>query len=132
MPLTYRIDRQARIVVISGDYADAEGWRTMLSAVANDPAYRRGFNFLRDLRNAEHPVSAEAVVGIVTVVRKFWNVLGVARAAIVTRPGTVDYPAVVAQALASDEHIALQAFPSYDEAVAWLQAAPSTGKRARE
>jgi hypothetical protein len=72
-------------------------------------------------------VSVEAVIGIVTVVRKFWDVLGVARAAIVTRPGTVDYPAVVAQALADDEHIALQAFPSYDEAVAWLQDA--TGKR---
>jgi hypothetical protein len=50
MPLTYRIDRQARIVVITGEYADAEGWRTMLSAVVHVPAYRRGVNFLRDLR----------------------------------------------------------------------------------
>lgn len=124
MPLTYRIDPEARIVTITGDYADAQGWQTMLSAVARDPAYRRGFNFLRDLRQAEHPVSAEAVIGIVAVVRKFWDVLGVARAAIVTRSGGIDYPAVIAQALASDEHIALQAFSSYDEAVGWLRAAP--------
>jgi hypothetical protein len=123
MPLTYHIDPTAKIVTITGDYAEAEGWRTMLSAVANDPDYRRGFNFLRDLRHAEHPVSAEAVIGIVGVVRKFWDVLGVSRAAIVTRPGTIDYPAVIAQALADDQHIALQAFPSYDDAVAWLQAA---------
>jgi hypothetical protein len=124
MPLTYLIDPRARIVTITGDYADAEGWRAMLGAVASDPAYRRGFNFLRDLRHAEHPVSAEAVMGIVAVVRKFWDVLGVDRAAIVTRPGAIDYPAVIAQALADDEHIALQVFSAYDEAVAWLQAAP--------
>lgn len=132
MSLIYRIDPTAKIVVIRGDYADAEGWRTMLGAVAKDPAYQRGFNFLRDLRHAEHPVSAETVIGIVAVVRKFWDVLGVSRAAIVTRPGTIDYPAVIAQALASDEHIALQAFPSYDEAVAWLQAAPAAETGARE
>ncbi len=132
MALSYRIDPNARIVTITGDYADAEGWRAMLTAVAKDPAYRPGFNFLRDLRHAEHPVSAEAVIGIVAVVRKFWDVLGVSRAAIVTRPGTIDYPAVVAQALASDEHIALQAFPSYDEAIAWLQAAPAPDKRSRK
>lgn len=124
MPLEYRIDPDARIVTITGDYADADGWRTLLTAVATDPAYQPGFNFLRDLRYAEHPVSAEAVIGIVAVVRKFWNVLGASRAAIVTRPGAIDYPAVIAQALANDEHIALQVFPSYDEAVAWLQAAP--------
>jgi hypothetical protein len=128
MSLSYRIDGDAKIVVITGDYADAEGWRAILSAIANDAAYRRGFNFLRDLRNADHPVSVEAVIGIVTVVRKFWSVLGVARAAIVTRPGTVDYPAVVAQALAEDQHIALQAFPSYDDAVAWLNDPSATGR----
>lgn len=132
MPLTYRIDPSAKIVIISGDYADAAGWRALLGAVANDPAYRRGFNFLRDLRQAEHPVSAEAVIGIVGVVRKFWDVLGVSRAAIVTRPGAIDYPAVIAQALADDEHIPLQVFPSYDEAVAWLQAAPAGEIGSRE
>lgn len=132
MPLTYRIDPHARIVTITGDYADAEGWRAMLNAVASDPGYRRGFNFLRDLRAAEHAVSAEAVIGIVAVVRKFWDELGVSRAAIVTRRGAVDYPAVIAQALAEDEHIALQAFSSYDEAVAWLQAAPAAGESSQE
>ena len=131
MPLTFRIDQQARIVVITGDYADAEGWQTLLRAVASDPAYRRGFNFLRDLRKAEHPVSAEAVIGIVEVVQKFWHVLGVSRAAMVTRPSTVDYPALVAQALAADEQIELRAFTSYDDAVAWLKAASATDSSPR-
>ena len=132
MALTYRIDPSAKIVTITGDYTDAEGWRTLLAAVGADPAYQRGFNFLRDLRHAEHPVSAEAVVGIVDVVRRFWDVLGVSRAAIVTRSGAIDYPAVIAQALADDHHIALQVFPSYEEAVAWLRAAPAADAGVRE
>ena len=82
-----------------------------------------------------HPAQSRGKIGIVAqqhageiVVAdrsKFWNVLGVSRAAIVTRPGAIDYPAVIAQALADDQRIALQVFPSYDEAVAWLQAAPA-------
>ena len=43
-----------------------------------------------------------------------------------------NYPAVIAHALADDEQIALRAFPSYDEAVAWLQAAPATETGSRE
>ncbi len=120
MSLAYRIDPAQRVVTITGDYADAAGWRVLLHAVAQDPNYRRGFNFIRDLRDSEHPVSAATVVGIIAVVREFWNALGATRAAIVTRPG-IDYPAVIAEALADDEHIALRAFTSYDDAVSWLR-----------
>jgi hypothetical protein len=120
MSLAYRIDPAQRVVTITGDYADAAGWRVLLNAVAQDPNYRRGFNFIRDLRDSEHPVSAATVVGIIAVVREFWNALGATRAAIVTRPG-IDYPAVIAEALADDEHIALRAFTSYDDAVSWLR-----------
>jgi hypothetical protein len=119
-PLTYRIDPVREIVTITGDYADAAGWRQLLGDVSRDPAYRRGFSFIRDLRASAHPVSAETVVGIIAVVRQYWSALGAARAAIVTKPG-IDYPAVIAEALANDEHIALRAFTSYDDAVKWLR-----------
>jgi hypothetical protein len=120
MSLAYRIDPVRRIVTITGDYADAAEWRLLLNGVAHDPEYTRGFNFIRDLRDSAHPVSAETVIGIIAVVREFWDALGAARAAIVTRPG-IDYPAVIAEALADDQHIALRSFTSYDQAVTWLR-----------
>ena len=120
MPLTYQIDPGRGIVIITGDYAEASEWQVMLAAIARDPAYRRGLGFLRDLRASEHPVSAETVVGIIAVVRKFWPQLGVSRAAMLTRPG-IDVPAMMAAALADDEQIALRAFTSYDDAMAWLR-----------
>lgn len=120
MPLEYRIDPARRIVTITGDYADAGGWRVLLAAVASDPDYRRGFSFLRDLRQSEHPVSGTIVIGIISVVREFWERLGVHRAAIVTGTAIND-PAVIAHALADDQRIPLRAFTSYDDAVSWLQ-----------
>jgi hypothetical protein len=118
MALAYRID--ADIVTITGDYAESGQWMALLGAIARDPAYRPGASFLRDLRGSAHPVSAEAVIGIIAVVRTFWARLGVRRAAIVTGPVESD-PAVIAHALADAEDIPLQAFTSYDDAVAWLR-----------
>ena len=120
MALIYHIDSDARIVIVTGDYADAGEWRALLTAVGQDPRYQRGFSFLRDVRDSPNPVSGETVIGIIAVVREFWDRLGVHRAAIVSRRG-VDNPAVIAHALAYDQQIPLRAFPSYDEAVAWLQ-----------
>jgi hypothetical protein len=120
MHLTYCIDVETKIVTITGDYADADDWRALLTAVSVDPQYRRGFSFLRDVRQSAHPVSAETVMGIIAVVREFWGRLGVHRAAIVTRPG-VNNPAVIAHALADDQQIPLRTFPSYDDAMRWLQ-----------
>ena len=120
MPLSYRIDEALGAVIITGDYAEPDEWRTLLGAVALDAKYRRGYSFVRDLRASMHPVGPQTVVGIIAVVRKFWPVLGAHRAAIVTRPG-IDLPAVIAEALAEDEQIPLRAFTSYAEAVQWLQ-----------
>lgn len=120
MPLSYAIDSEKGIVTITGDYAEAADWHALLSNVARDPAYRRGFSFLRDLRASTHPVGVETVVRIIAVVRRFWDQLGVRRAAILTRPG-IDSPAVVAQALAEDAHMAMDVFTAYEDAIAWLR-----------
>ena len=119
MPLAYHIDPAAHIVTITGDYAAAAEWKDLLAKVGTDPDYKRGFNFVRDLRASEHPVDAQTVTGILAVVTQVWDVLGVHRAAIVTRRG-IDLPASVAHALADLEGIPLRAFSSYDDAVKWL------------
>ena len=119
MPLTYRIDSARQLVIITGDYAEPDEWRILLTAVAGDPAYRPGSSFIRDLRASEHPVDAQAVMGIIAVVREFWPRLGTHRAAMVTRH-TIDVPAVIAETLASDERMPLRGFTSYDEAVDWV------------
>ena len=119
MPLRYDIDDTERIVIITGDYAEPSEWRGLLAAIAEDPHYRPGLGFLRDLRASKHPVSAETVIGIIGVVREFWGRLGATRAAILTRPG-IDMPATVAHALAEDERLPLRAFNSYEDAIAWL------------
>ena len=119
MPLRYDITPADRIVIITGDYAQPSEWRVLLSAVAEDPEYRPGYGFLRDLRHSAHPVSADTVMGIIAVVQQFWGRLGAKRAAILTRPG-IDIPATIAHALAEDERLPLRAFDSYDDAVRWL------------
>jgi hypothetical protein len=53
-------------------------------------------------------------------VREFWPHLGARRAAMVTRPA-IDVPAMVAHALADEADIALRAFTSYEDAVAWVR-----------
>ena len=119
MPLAYDIDPTSHIVTITGDYAAAAEWQDLLAKVGSDPDYKRGFNFVRDLRSSAHPVDAQTVTGILAVVKQAWDLLGVHRAAIVTRRG-IDLPASVAHALAELDGIPLRAFSSYDDAVKWL------------
>ena len=119
VPLAYRIDEQKKLVTITGDYAEPAEWRALLARVRSDPRLRPGFGFMRDLRYSTPPVDAQAVMGIIAVVRQMWAALGVRRAAMVTRPG-IDVPAAVAHALAEDENLPLRAFTSYDDAVGWL------------
>lgn len=119
MPLAYRIDSPRQLVIITGDYAEPAEWRIVLTAIAADPGYRPGSSFIRDLRASEHPVDAQAVMGIIAVVREFWPRLATHRAAMVTRY-TIDVPAVIAETLASDERMPLRAFTSYDEALDWV------------
>lgn len=119
MALRYVFDASHRVITITGDYAESGEWHVLLAAIAADKRLSRGCGFLRDLRESINPVSAEAVVGIIAVVRDFWERLGARRAAIVTRPG-MDLPAAVAEALAEDEHLPIRAFSAYDDALAWL------------
>jgi hypothetical protein len=124
MPLEYEIDSVKQIVTITGDYAEPGAWRTLLQQIRNDPRYRRGSSFVRDLRGSEHPVDATAVMGIIGVVKEHWSALGAHRAAIVMSSGD-DAPALIAHALADFQHLPLRAFTSYDDAINWLHEKPT-------
>ena len=124
--LSYVIDSDRRLITISGEYADAAEWNRLLTAVLNDRSLQPGFAFLRDLRGATDPVDPATVVGIIDVVRRFWPKLQATRAAILT-PRDVDPAALVAHALADAQHLPLQVFRTYEEAIAWLNGAADTG-----
>lgn len=119
MALQYDIDAAQQLVTITGDYAEPDEWRALLTTLAQDPNYPGGYGFLRDVRASAHPVTAQSVMGIIAVVQEFWQRLKVRRAAILTGP-TINAPAMIAHALAEDQRIPLRAFNSYDDALAWL------------
>ena len=119
MPLTYTIEPTQRVITILGEYADADEWKTLLARVLNDPRRQPGFGFLRDLRGASTPVSADTVVGIMDVVRGFWPLLQPARAAVLT-PRDVDTAALTAHAIADASDIPLRVFNAYEDALEWL------------
>jgi hypothetical protein len=119
MPLAYVIDRDQRLVVITGEYAEASEWTDLLGRVLSDPRRQPGFAFLRDLRGATTPVDTATVIQIMAVVRKFWPHLQPSRAAILT-PVVADAAALVAVAVADTERLPFRVFKSYDEAIQWL------------
>ena len=119
MPLTYTIDSTQRIITITGDYAGADEWRSLLARVLNDPQRQPGFAFLRDLRTATKPVSAATVVGVMDVIRQLWPLLQTTGIAVLT-PREVDPAALTAYAIADAENMPLKVFRSYDDAVEWL------------
>ena len=119
MSLAYAIDADARLIVITGEYADADGWRELLAAVLHDPRREPGFAFLRDLRQATTPVDAATVIGIMEAVRRFWPLLQPSRAAILT-PREFDTAALTAHAIADTDHLPIRMFTSYDAALEWL------------
>jgi hypothetical protein len=120
MALSYTIDETKQLVIITGEYSVAAEWHDLLARVLADPRRRPGFGFLRDLRDATRPVDAAAVVAIIGVVRHFWPHLRPSRAAILTR-NDIDPAAMVAHALADAENMPLQAFNTYEAAMAWLR-----------
>lgn len=130
MALSYTIDRARNLVTISGDYADAPEWWRVLDELLGDPRRRPGCLILRDQRGGTNPVDAATVVAIMAVVRSYWHKLEVVRAAIVM-PAISDAPGVVAQALAQDDDLPIQAFVSATEALEWLLDDPAVSDARR-
>ena len=119
MGLRYDIDESRNLITITGEYADAAEWERLLAEFAADPRRRPGCVILRDQRGGTRPVDVPTVLAIMEVVRRFWPILGARRAAIVM-PRLFDSPGLVAQAIAGEDDIPIQAFATYDAALDWL------------
>lgn len=128
MGLTYTIDEDRNLVTIVGEYADAAGWQRVLDQILLDSRLQPGCRILRDQRGGTKPVDAATVVAIMEVVRNYWHKLGVSRAAIVMA-GRIDAPGLIAQALAAEDDMPIQAFPSAADALDWLTEIPPAGRR---
>jgi hypothetical protein len=117
--LHYLIDPARRLTTISGEYAVADEWTTLLGAILGDPLWQPGFGILRDLRGATTPVDAATVIRIMEVVKKFWPLLQPTRAAILT-PREFDPAVMAAHALADTEGLPMRMFSSLETALEWL------------
>jgi hypothetical protein len=124
MALSYSLDAERKLITITGEYAEADEWAALLARIGADPALAPGFAFLRDLRGAQRPVTAAAVVALMEAVRRFWPILEPSRAAVLT-PREFDAAAMAAHALADSYALPLKMFTSYDAAIEWLLA-PAT------
>jgi len=124
--LSYTVSSAEPLVVISGEYGDPVEWSRLLTEIVRDPRCQGGCAFLRDLRSAHHPVDVWTVVAVVELIRQHWPTVQPCRAAIVTRIDELDIPIQVAQALADTHQISINAFDSYDAALAWLREGFST------
>lgn len=118
MALSYLVDTDRSLVVITGDYADAAEWQRLAVQVMHDGRIKPGFNFVRDLRNGTTPPEPSMVVAMFDVVRRFWPSVKPTRAAIVT--ATDDSAAMVAQALADIHQLPIEVFTSMEAALDWL------------
>jgi hypothetical protein len=124
MPLAYTINPHARLITITGEYAEPAEWRELLQRLLSDQRREPGSRILRDLREASTPIETASVVQLMEVVRHFWPLLQPSRAAILT-PHQFDPAAMVAHALADTHGLAIQVFNSIDAAMEWLIGEPT-------
>ncbi len=120
MALAYTVDPERRLVIITGEYANATEWLMLAGHVLRDTRVKAGFAFLRDLRGATHLPNVATIAAVFQIVRRFWPTLTPLKGAIVT--DTDDNAAArVAQALADTHNLPIRVFGSYQEALEWLE-----------
>jgi hypothetical protein len=120
VPLDYTVDRDNRLVIITGDYGTPSAWAALLARIQQDPHLEPGFAFLRDLRGATTPIDVAGVVAIMDAVRRVWPLVEPSRGAILT-PDTFDVAALAAHALADNHGLPIRMFTNYEAAIEWLR-----------
>ena len=120
MDFTYRIDKDNRIVYLSGQTTDINVWKQTFLTLFADSDYEKGFNFLFDRRSIEELASTEfikATIGFFNVHKE--QVKG-GKWAIVVSTTVAFGLGRMAQILSEDVLSEMQIFTDIDKALRWL------------
>jgi len=124
MPLTYRIDTEARMLFIHGEgvITQPERIQTILAWI-KDPAFRPGLDAFCDLSAAESTPKLSDLREIVAIIGEHAPAIGHSKLAILTSKPITFGVARVFEALAQVEETPLQVrvFFNRDKAWAWLR-----------
>jgi hypothetical protein len=122
MPITYQIDKGARIVraVARGDVS-LEEERRFLDAFLRDPDHMPGFGILLDNRERGLPASSDQVRGMAEAFETNREVVGEARMAIVVSREVSLGLARMFALLTEEASVLTEAFRDINEAEAWLR-----------
>ena len=124
MHLSYHIDRESRVVVVTCGNTSFEHWRSTMISIFADPRYQPGFALLVDARSATLTPSTEDVRGVVDFIASHRAMVGEAKWAVVVERIAGYGMARMAEALAQIAGVDLRAFKSFEEGLGWLTALP--------
>ena len=130
MPMTYRIDLEANLllVVMSGVLTQAERMQTMLAWI-NDPAFRPGLDTFCDLTTSESTPDLAELREIVATISEHAPRIGPKKVAMLTSRPISFGVARVFEALAEVEDTPLQVKVFNDRAAAWAWLRPGEYER---
>lgn len=128
MPITYRIDPEAKIVfvVVEGNVTLREMVSTVTD-VAHNPGFRRGFQILSDHRKITASATTEEVKAFVLHTKQYENILAHTEWAIVVSSDLSFGMMRMLSALAETIPMRVEVFRDYNEAMGWLHKDGSDG-----
>lgn len=119
-PLRYRIDSERGLVYVTGGQpATFAEWHALVEQAVADPAFRPGFNFVRDGRELGVPPSPDYVLRMVTYIAGRAASLGVRRWAVVAPHAAVFATARRSRALLAGSAVDIEAFRDLAAAERW-------------
>lgn len=122
MPLTYRIDAEAGLLLLTaeGVVTQAERLATLKAWLA-DPAFRPGLDALCDFSAAASTPALAELEALIAVVKQHGHAIGRSRVAIIAGKPVVFGVARQFGALASESPLVVRAFRERNEALSWLR-----------
>jgi hypothetical protein len=116
--LEYTIDREQRLIAITGAYANATAWLLLMGQLRRDPQLIPHCGVLCDVRSASCPPTAATLRATFNVLGRFWPEIKPRKLAFVTDIG--DPTPILVCALAVEHGLRLDVFTSLDAALEWL------------